>query len=397
MVTVHAGCCLMIFTVTGTVTGVAAVAGTARADNPPIVDRNYAIDLYDGVALGNSRMVGMGGTGAALITGTAGALINPSAIAVRATTDADSWDLTAHFDYLTGRYSSDYDNNGVVTDDDSGAALVTGGLGLRVHDWSGAVTFVTQSVALPGSSPALAAIATRWRLIVGNYRPAFDLALGAGIQLASFSLNEAGSSLFQVSGAGVVAGVTWLPRGENIRIGGALDLAISGGEITASCDPMSCRGHILPNEVDSPSRAVAGVAYRIGPTPWNQQVLGAFRDERAVTLAADLVVTGATPNGYGIEAFGVGQLQRSGKAIAVSPRGGAEYEAWPGRLRVRGGLYWEPSRFDGIAGRFHGTFGVELAVLRFQLFGQHRLSLSFTGDLAARYRNLGLFSIGFWH
>ena len=64
MVIARAARCLIV--------GAAAVAvarggtGTARADNPPIVDRNYAIDLYDGVAIGNTAMVGMGGAGAAL-------------------------------------------------------------------------------------------------------------------------------------------------------------------------------------------------------------------------------------------------------------------------------------------------------------------------------------------
>jgi hypothetical protein len=376
--------------------GAGGPGGTARADNPPIVDRNYAIDLYDGVAIGNTAMVGMGGTGAALINGTAGALINPSAIAVRSTTDFDSWDVTYHFDVLTGRYSSDYDNNGVVTDENSGAALLTAGLGLRYHDWSVALTYLTQSAPVPGSSPALTASAARSRLLLGNYQPDHDLAIGVGIQFASFALAEDGAKLFEVTGAGLIAGVTWLPRQDSFRIGGAIDLAISGGQVNASCDPMSCRGHILPDQVASPPRIVGGVAYRIGPTAWNQPTPAVFRDERAVTLAADLVLTGATSNGYGIEAFGMGQLQRSGKALAVSLRGGAEYEWLPGQLRVRGGTYWEPSRFDGVDGRLHATFGAELAVWEFHLRGLRRLELSFTGDVAARYRNAGL-SIGFWH
>jgi hypothetical protein len=389
---VRIGCPQIVCAVAVT-TGVGA---TARADHPPIVDRNYAIDLYDGVAIGNTAMIGMGGAGAALINGTAGALINPSAIAVRPTTDFDSWSWSYHLDVLTGRYSSDYDNNGVVTDENSGAALVTGGLGLRYHDWSVAITYLTQSAPLPGSSPALTASAARWRILVGDYLPGYDLAIGVGVQLASFALAEASTRLFEVSGTGLVAGATWLPHGESFRIGGAVDLAISGGKIDASCDPMDCRGHILPSEVDSPARIVGGVAYRIGPTAWNQPTPAIFRDERAVTLAADLVVTGATPNGYGIEAFGMGQLQRSGSALAVSLRGGAEYEWLPGQLRVRGGTYWEPSRFDGVDGRLHATFGAELAVFEFHLRGLRRLELSFTGDVAARYRNAGI-SIGFWH
>ncbi|HEU4728925.1 MAG TPA: hypothetical protein VFT22_13570 [Kofleriaceae bacterium] len=375
---------------------VCALAPPARADNPPIVDRNYAIDLYDGVAIGNTAMIAMGGAGAALINGTAGTLINPSALAVRQTTDLDSWGWDYHFDVLTGRYSSDYDNNGVVADD-AGAALLTGGIGLRIHDWSAGLTYVTQSAPVPGSSPKLTASATRWRLILADYLPDYDLAAGVGIQLASFDLSEGSTKLFEVAGNGLIAGATWLPRDQDVRIGGAIDLAISGGQVNANgCDPMDCRGHILPDEVDSPARIVGGIAYRIGPTPWNQTTYAIFLDERAVTLAADVVVTGPTSNGYGIEAFGMGQLQRSGNSLTASLRGGAEYEWLPGKLRVRGGAYWEPPRFEGVDGRLHATFGAELAVLEFHLRGLRRLQLSFTGDVAAHYRNVGL-SIGFWH
>ena len=376
---------------------VCALAGAAHADNPPIVDRNYAIDLYDGVAIGNTAMIAMGGAGAASINGTAGALINPSAIAVRSTTDLDSWSWDYHLDVLTGKYSSDYDNNGVVTGESSGASLITGGLGLRYHDWSIAATSFIQQAPVPGSSPALNASATRVRFILGNYQSRYDLAIGAGVQVASFSLTAGNTQLFEVSGTGLIFGATWLPHQESIRIGAAIDLPISGGQVTTStCNPMSCDGYILPDEVDSPARIVGGVAYRVGPTHWNQPTITSFRDERALTLAADLVVTGATANGYGIEAFSMKQLQRSGRSIAVSPRGGAEYEWLPGRLRLRGGSYWEPSRFDGVGGRLHVTIGAELAVWEFHLLGPHRLRLTFTADEATRYRNIGA-SIGFWH
>src|SRR4051794_5885449 len=119
------------------VLGVGAPA--AQADGP-ITDRNYAIDFYDGVAIGDTAWVGMGGAGAALIVGSAGTLINPSAPAVREPTDPDrgSWDY--HFDYLPGKYSADYDNNGVVRPANGGAQLLTLGLSGRYHDWAAAVT-----------------------------------------------------------------------------------------------------------------------------------------------------------------------------------------------------------------------------------------------------------------
>jgi hypothetical protein len=77
-------------------------------------------------------------------------------------------------------------------------------------------------------------------------------------------------------------------------------------------------------------------------------------------------------------------------------RGGAEYEWLPGRLRLRAGTYWEPARYDDVGGRLHLTFGTELRVVEFRLWGRRRFELSLTGDVAVRYRNVGL-SIGFWH
>src|SRR4051812_35422096 len=128
------------------------VASQASADPQlsPITDRNYAIELYDGTALGNAAVIGMGGAAVALSSGTSGTLNNPSAPGVRSTTDTDSWAWDYHLDYLIGSLSSDYDNNGLtvqnggLTRDDGGTSVITGGLGLRYHDWAVAVTATEQ-------------------------------------------------------------------------------------------------------------------------------------------------------------------------------------------------------------------------------------------------------------
>jgi len=367
----------------------------ARADFPPITSRAYAIDLYDGVALGNTTMIGMGGAGAANVIGTAGVLLNPSAIAVRPTTDLDPWSLDYHLDLLTARYSSDYDNNG--QDASGGASLVTLGLGGRYHDWAMAVTAIAQVAPVVGSSPELSAEGLRVRVSVAKWIPQLDLAVGGGLQSATFRLNPpSGPSLFAISGLGIIAGATWLPHDQSFRVAAALDGLIDGGEVTADCDPANCNGYILPDHVRAPWRVVAGGAYRLAATAWNQQLAGPYRDERALTLAADLVVTGATVNGYGVEAFGMQGLQRSGRDTVFGVRGGLEYEWLPGRLRVRAGAYWEPGRFDDVAGRRHTTFGADLRVLQFHLWGPRRGRISITSDVATRYRNVGL-SIGLWH
>src|SRR5688572_29831099 len=129
-----------------------AAPALARAEGP-ITDRDYAIDFYEGVAIGNTASVGMGGAGAALIVGTAGSLINPSAPAVRPTTDTDTWSWDYHLDYLTGKYSSDYDNNGTVVDESAGAQLLSFGIGIRYGNWAAALTASGQAAPIHSATP----------------------------------------------------------------------------------------------------------------------------------------------------------------------------------------------------------------------------------------------------
>lgn len=69
---------------------------------------------------------------------------------------------------------------------------------------------------------------------------------------------------------------------------------------------------------------------------------------------------------------------------------------------MRGGTYWEPSRFrdpegDPIDGRLHLTLGLDIRVWQFGLWGdRYRVRMSLTSDGARGYGNGGL-SIGFWH
>ncbi len=234
--------------------------------------------------------------------------------------------------------------------------------------------------------------------MVAKYFPNRDISVGIGVQTVTFGIGpEEGDELFSIMGTGAIAGITYVPRMQNWRIAGSIESRIRGAEVsTDSCDPEDCMGYILPGSVASAARGVIGVAYRFAPTEWNQLVGGIFRDERALTLTTDVLITGDSPNAYGIEGFAMQELQRSGKNFAFSLRGGAEYEWLPGRFRVRAGSYWEPSRFEDVPGRLHVTFGVELRVFEFQLWGRRRGRLSFTGDVAERYRNVAA-SIGFWH
>jgi hypothetical protein len=76
-----------------------------------------------------------------------------------------------------------------------------------------------------------------------------------------------------------------------------------------------------------------------------------------------------------------------------------ESEPIPNLIRGRTGVYFEPSRFDNGKIRQHFTFGGDLRLFSWDLFGiipdtTWRLSGFF--DIAPRYQNFG-FAIGPWH
>jgi hypothetical protein len=377
------------------------LAATPAAADPPITNRDYAIDFYEGTAVGDSRMVGMGGAGLANIPGSAGTLINASAPAVRLTTDNDKWMFDWHFDYLNSQLSSDFDNNGVSFDKASGAQLVTLGAALRYGDWAGAITTTAQTAPIDDASQ-LEAQNLRLRIAVARWIPRIDTAIGIGVQTIAFRILHTNEELFRIESGGAMAGATWIPAMQDFRIAAEFETPIFGGDVkNASCDPMACtvdgsQPYILPNEVESSARLGIGGAYRFGPTSWNQLVKPKFRDEQSLTIAADIWVTGPSKNGFGIEKFSMQELQRSGEHTNVGARLGAELEAIPGRLRLRAGTYYEPRRFDAVGGRFHGTAGIEGRVFEFNLWGQRRGRIGITTDFARRYRNVAL-SIGFWH
>lgn len=397
---------------------VAALHGRAVADFPSVTSPDYAIDLYTGGAIGNSRIVGMGGASVATAEGSAGALTNAAAPAVRPATSTTSWDWDFHIDYLSSVRSSDWDNNGESGGSGTGVGSFTAGLAFMLGNWGTALTFTQQTIDFriardDPATPELETDPAEAGALTGKLAIAYALwheqiTVGGGIRVGTFDVRNQGGSLgnrqlFSLTGASLESGVVWRPWLSNLRVGGALAAPVKGKDVTTTggCTVDDCYGYILPERIEVPWQVTAGAAYRFAPTQWNQWVGGHWRDERSLTLAADVVITGASPDAYGLEEFANQKLQRSGRDVVVSIRGGAEFEWLPGRLRVRAGSYWEPGRFldragGEVGGRLHGTFGIEVRWLQFALWGPHRGRISLTGDLASHYTNVGA-SIGFWH
>jgi hypothetical protein len=377
-----------------------AVAAAGPQLEPIQAGQSYSIDLYSGVPLGNAAVIATGGASQADSIGSSGTLANPSAPAVRPTTDTDVWNWDYHFDFLLGSLSSDYANSGIANLSDQHASTVTAGLSVRVKDWGGAVTatYRATSIDTPATEAPLDAQAWVVKAAIAKWVPSIDFAFGASIDLAVFDIapRDTGASLFTISGSALEAGTQWIPRHQSFRVGATLVAPTSNSKVTVDqCTTQSICSY-LPTGVTTPGQLAGGVAYRWAETEWNQTVGGTFRDETSLTALFDVLVTGTSPNAYGLDAFGIERLERSGRHNSVSVRGGFEYEWLPGRLRVRAGSYWEPNRFEGVPGRIHGTFGIEGRAFEFEAWGRRRGRLTLTADLASGYRNLGA-SIGFWH
>jgi len=119
-------------------------------------------------------------------------------------------------------------------------------------------------------------------------------------------------------------------------------------------------------------------------------------------MATSLKVSGPIKNAVGIESFLQRVVDHSGERVVASPHLGVESEVVPNWLKLRAGLYGEPTRFsNNRAGpRVHTTLGFESKLFGWSVFGiydrdtQWRLQAAI--DTSQRYFTWSA-SIGVWH
>ena len=390
-----------------------AAAGDAQGQEfPAVTDRDFTLDLHQGAVIGSGRIIGMGGAAQGLAQGSAGALFNPAAPAARADTSSRMWDWDFHIDFLNTSYGSDFDNNGILQETEFGlfqGPVVTVGAMLQYGCWAVGASgvFAEQQLEERADGSRVVPTAIVGRASVARALFDYQLMAGVGIRAGTFAMgldaeDSPRQNLFSITGSSLEVGAIWRPRHLDLRLGASSSLPVSSENVTSTeCDPLDCEGFILPDRAALPWQLSAGAAWRFGPNRWNRVVAGRWRDEKALVVAADVVVTGRVADGYGLEAYARQQLQPSGRSVSWSPRLGGEYEWLPGRLRLRAGTYWEPSRFrdaagEDIPGRLHLTSGLDLRVWQFHLWGKdYRLRTSLTFDGADEYGNGG-FSLGLW-
>jgi hypothetical protein len=123
-------------------------------------------------------------------------------------------------------------------------------------------------------------------------------------------------------------------------------------------------------------------------------------NRRYVQLSTSLLVSGPVEKAIGVESFLSQTIHRSGQKTVYSPRLGAEVGVIPEWLKVRAGTYLEPTRFETSEARLHGTFGLDLRLINWNVFGlwpdDYVWRLGAGGDTARDYFTWGV-TIGGWY
>ena len=312
----------------------AGVAGTAAAGPTltPITNRDFALDMWSSIPFGDSDAMAMGGANVAKASGSSGALDNPAASAIRKSTD-DTWGFditsitrTARFPATTATPASLQALG--ITPNQTSQQLTLGGA-LRVYNWGAAISGTVRSMNLGEAADGSGPVFAESLLFKGSLAHFFegpDIAIGVGAQLAILNMQIDCSgpqcgNLFTIGAWGAQFGATWIPHMTSFRLGAVLSTGISGDNVTGgSCmDPNNCEGFILPESRGASDRhrrhRLPVRADRVEPADVGRV------PRRASADPFDVVTNAPVENAYGIDAYAIGYLERSGEHSGVSPRG----------------------------------------------------------------------------
>lgn len=121
-----------------------------------------------------------------------------------------------------------------------------------------------------------------------------------------------------------------------------------------------------------------------------------------VLVSTSLKLSGPVSNAVGIESFLQRAVDRSGRRPVLSPHLGLESEVISNWLKLRAGLYVEPTRFENASAspRLHTTVGFEQKLFDWRVFGLYseKRTWRITGaaDFSARYFGWSA-GVGVWY
>ncbi len=360
--------------------GISGIVFAATGD--PILDNQYRLDLTRTVATGSTRKIAMGGAFVGLAEGNASIPDNPAAVAYRPRAFMRPWELDMVLSTLTTT-DDDTDNSGSTSLVYSDHALMDVGLMGQYKNFGlGGVASLSVygSNDLPQDQEA--------QLLSGNVATGYSfmehqLAVGVSVAPIGARVHPKDSHdprSFGLEGVGYGAGVIWHPQRGHWRFGAAYRGAVSSTEdLPESTGPVKVGNLIVPSGVLVAGSTALGIAYEWDKFPlWRTRPAIATFDMRIFNESPD--------DANGAKAFLTQTSQPVGQKTITTLHTGLEVEAVPRVLRLRGGTYREPSRYEDISTRYHVTGGLELRLTKFNIWDNRPLAISYAFDLAPRYQ-----------
>lgn len=429
----------------------AALTPSPAMAAPPLTDGDYAIDLFSGPILGDTRVIGLGGAFAGVAEGNVAMPFNTAAVANRPYFSEEWFDWDFAFDFLApGIFqgeSFDHDNNGIPSSGDSYALV----LGLQLQFGAFGVGLYGQILSSDFSEQGPPSRTLQGRVGLAQLSAAYglfghQLILGGGLRVGSFAvagmLDNQQQDLFSTLSYGAEVGALWGPHAWPLRVGVAASIPFAQG-ISSECGDDCPKGFFLPRAASLPWQVRIGASLRLlsdrpynrvpiyqvqarkleaerhaGITPadykrrearqeaeeyklprlgWSIDKMDeTYRSGFYLLISIELVLDGPAEDATDLDGFVAQEYRQVGRSVSYSPRLGIESEVWRRRLRLRVGTYWEPSRAPDRTGRMHGTFSFDFRLFDFRLAGLRSLRLSSGFDLAPDYSNVAV-SLGFWH
>lgn len=360
-------------------------------------------EYFQGPLVTANRIVGMGGAFIGVGESADAHLVNPASFAVRtvhALDDDFDWDWALSWLQLAG--DVDVDQSGQAPSDkglllQAGANLKFERLGFGLHLQQQTWTLQPPDSPQVQLQQSYGGIGVAYAFLDG------DLTVGAMavVAIASVSLPDTKNAEAQVSGTGVQLGALYAPAEQRWRLGATARTHISGSEEEGT---VPTAGVTLPERIVAPWEVGLGGAIMFGRlfnprpsyglmTPEYQALRMRSLTRRYVLVAADAIITGTSTNAVGVASLVGADARPAGREVTVGARLGLESEVIADWLVLRGGSYYEPSRFER-TGRVHGTGGLDLKV-PFTVW-DYQLRLTGAVDAADEYLNAGV-GIGLWH
>ena len=361
----------------------------ARADisGPDITDNNYTLDLRQGPVLGSARQVALGGAYIGVAEGMVALPANPAGVAfrpARSTTKFD-WDWTLGWMNLE---SNDFDNNGVSPPDYIGRKIFNAGLMGQWGPWGVGFYDAGEVIQLKNSEKGEAIVLNVLSFDVGRQVMRKELTLGGGLRTTSGKVRDENTivKLGKLFNVGWQVGALWNPEKGPFRLGFSYKSKMHSEE--SLDEPVKVLDLYIPEQIVMPAEWGLGASYHFPSVP--------FWKGHPWLLAGDVNVTEPSENAVGVESLLAQKKQPIGTERTMGYRLGTELEAWPNRLRIRMGGYYEPSNFEGVSGRTHVTGGFEVRLFHVNIWNGFDQGIAYSFDYARGYMN-HIISLGFWY